>query len=114
MGEKTPTKLVVCELKTRYHQDGWRERAETVHEEHANYMADLWRRGVLWSGGPSLDEDTAMEIFSVDSVEEAMEAQRNAPIYTLGYLYDDEYWEWRPSHWPPACTDIDPNSGKRT
>lgn len=101
MDERPLTKLVVCELKTRYHEEGWRARADTVHDEHHRYMVDLWERGILWGGGPSADEDKAIEFYAVDSIEEAMEAQRNAPVYKVGYLYDDTYWEWCPSHWPP-------------
>ena len=101
MEERLLTKLVVCELKTRYAEEGWRDLAETVHDEHSRYMTDLWERGILWAGGPSIDENTAIEFYAVDSIEEAMRAQRNAPIYVMGYLYDDEYWEWSPSHWPP-------------
>ena len=64
-------------------------------------MANLWERNIFWAGGPLVDGKTAIEIYSVDSVEEAMKAQRNAPLYIKGYLYEDKYLEWQPKHWPP-------------
>ncbi len=76
-------------------------------------MTDLWQRGIFWAGGPTLGE-TSIEIYAVDSIEEAIEAQRNAPLCRKGFLHDEEYLEWRPVHWPPPRQDIDPSSGKRT
>jgi uncharacterized protein YciI len=110
MKKRTPDKLFVCLLKS---EDGWDETLASVGKEHSRYMTDLWQRGIFWAGGPTA-EKISIEIYAVDSIEEAMKAQRNAPLYLKGYLHDDKYLEWCPSHWPPLHPDIDPNSGKRT
>jgi uncharacterized protein YciI len=108
-----PHKLFVCLLKSRHDEKGWNEISASVQEAHTRYMIDLWQRGIFWAGGPTA-EKTSIEIFAVDSVDEAIKAQRNAPLYLKGYLHDEKYLEWHPSHWPPLCPDIDPSSGKRS
>jgi hypothetical protein len=112
MKKKTPPKLIVCMLKVRHGKKASENVQDGTLEEHARYMADLWRRGIFWAGGPSADGKTALEIYSVDSIEEAMKAQRNAPHYINGHLYEDTYWEWTPRHWPPPTPGIDPSTGK--
>lgn len=114
MVKKIPDKLFLCMMKTKYAEKGGKELAESVYDEHTRYMSDLWEKGIFWAGGPTVDGDPAIEIYSVDSVEEAMKAQRNAPIYLNGYVYDDKYWEWHPMHWPPPTPNIDPSTGKKT
>lgn len=112
MKNNGPKKLVVCLLKTRWGDPEYEEIHRNAIQDHARYMSDLWQKGIFWAGGPLGEGSTAMEIFAVDSIEEAMEAQQNAPQYLSGYLYADEYHEWNPRHWPPARADIDPASGK--
>jgi uncharacterized protein YciI len=113
MKQKTPKKLFVCLLKTRHGEEGWGDVSKSVQVEHTHYMTDLWQRGIFWAGGPCAKGQPSIEIYSVDTVEEAMKAQRNAPLYLKGFLYGEEYLEWNPVHWPPPCPDIDPDSGKR-
>jgi uncharacterized protein YciI len=110
MMKKAPKKLFICHVKTNKEK---KEAIARVHEEHNRYMTDLWRRGIFWAGGPT-DAKYSIQIYAVDSLEEAMQAQRNAPYYRVGFEYGDEYVEWRPVHWPPLRPDIDPDSGKRT
>jgi uncharacterized protein YciI len=107
-----PYKLVVCLLKTRAADEAFREVRAKAADEHARYMSALWRRQVFWAGGPLADGTTALEIYSVDSIEDAMQAQRNAPHYKSGFLYDDQYFEWTPRHWPPSGPELDPFTGK--
>jgi hypothetical protein len=114
MEKKAPDKLFLCLLNTRVGEKDWESIAEGVHAEHARYMADLWQRGIFWAGGPQADGKIAIEIYSVESVEEAARAQRNAPLYIKGYLYEDTYMEWHPRHWPPAYPDISPLTGKKS
>jgi len=111
MKKKIPGKLFVCLLQSRHNEDGWDEVAASVQVEHTHYMTDLWRRGIFWAGGPT-EQKISIEIYAVDSVEEAMEAQRSAPLYRTGYLHDEEYLEWRPAHWPPLHPDMHPSTGK--
>ncbi len=115
MKQKTPKKLFICILKNRRGDTYYEGIAKGIWEsgEHERYMTDLWQRGIFWAGGPT-DSTTSIEIYSVDSVEEAKKAQRNAPLYVKGVLYEDKYLEWHPMHWPPPPgPDINPSSGKR-
>jgi uncharacterized protein YciI len=115
MQQKTHKKLFVCLLKNRAGDAFYEDLKKGLKEsgEHARYMTDLWQRGIFWAGGPTADPKTSIEIYSVDSVEEAIEAQRHAPLYVKGYLYEDKYLEWHPAHWPPPTLDINPSSGKK-
>jgi uncharacterized protein YciI len=109
---KNDGRLFVCTLKTRCGEEAYEEIHKRAIPDHARYMSDLWRRGIFWAGGPIDDGATALEIYKADTLEEAMEAQRNAPQYLNGYLYDDQYSEWHLRHWPPARSDLDPATGK--
>ena len=100
MKQTSPEKLFVCLLKVR-NDEGAERIGKAIGEEHGRYMADLWQRGIFWAGGPSADPTIGMEIYAVDSVEEAKKAMRNAPLYVKGVLYEDKYFEWRPKMWPP-------------
>ena len=100
MKQTSPEKLFVCLLKMRHDEDA-EGIIVTISEEHGRYMADLWQKGIFWAGGPSADSTIAIEIYAVDSVEDAIKAQRNAPLYVKGVLYGDKYFEWRPKHLPP-------------
>jgi uncharacterized protein YciI len=113
MKKKTPKNLFICLLKTRNGDASWEEISRNAQEEHTSYMTDLWQKGIFWAGGPSADRKTGIEIYSVDSLEEAMKAQRNAPKYIKGFLYEDKYLEWNPVHWPFPISGIDPSSGRR-
>lgn len=106
---KAPNKLFICLLKS---EGGWDESLTNAGKEHSCYMTELWKRGIFWAGGPTA-ENISIEIYSVDTVEEAMKAQRAGPLYLKGYLHDDKYLEWNPVHWPPQHPGIDPDSGKR-
>jgi uncharacterized protein YciI len=88
-------KLFVCLVKER-HDKAAEDIFRATSEEHRRYMQDLWQRGILWAGGPSTCPTAGIEIYAVDSVEEAMKAQRNSPLYVKGALYDDFYYEWHP------------------
>jgi uncharacterized protein YciI len=112
MGNAASKKMFVCLLKTRADDRAYDEAHANAQRDHTRYMSELWRRGVFWAGGPLSGGKIALEIYSVDSLEQAMEAQRNAPHYKSGFLYEDEYFEWTPRHWPPALPNIDPSSGK--
>jgi uncharacterized protein YciI len=115
MERVSPKILFVCLLKTRHGDAYYEEIKKSLGEskEHARYMTDLWQRGIFWAGGPTADPKTSIEIYSVDSLEEAIEAQRNAPLYAKGYLYEDTYLEWHPAHWPPPTPGINPSTGKK-
>ena len=104
--------MVVCLLQSRAADDAYREVRAKEAEEQARYMSWLWRKGIYWAGGPLDAGSMAMEIYTVDSMEEAVKAQRNAPHYRSGVLYDDQYFEWTPRHWPPARPDVNPSSGE--
>ena len=95
-----PEKLIVCLLKMR-HDEVAEGIFQAVSEEHGRHMIDLWEKGILWAGGPSADSSIGVEIYSVDTIEEAMKFQRNAPLYVKGVLYDDKYFEWQPKRLPP-------------
>jgi hypothetical protein len=111
--KKIPNKLYVCLLKTRSKVEGWEGSIDELKKEQAVYMTDLWYKGIFWAGGPSAGGKPSIEIYSVNTIEEAQKAQRNAPLYTKGFLFADEYLEWTPKHWPPPTPDIDPSSGVR-
>jgi uncharacterized protein YciI len=100
MKPKNPEKLFLCLLKTKPVK-GPEDMLKAIREKHARYMGDLWQKGIFWAGGPTADGSIAIEIYSVDTVEEAQKAQRNAPLYVNGFLYEDKYFEWHPKHWPP-------------
>jgi uncharacterized protein YciI len=112
MQQKVPQKLFICMLKTRFGEKSYESIHEAAQEEHTRYMSDLWQRGIFWAGGPGPGRTIAIEIYSVETVEEAMKAQRNAPHYRSGYIYEDQYLEWTPRHWPPLRPNIEPASGK--
>ena len=111
MEKRIPKKLIVCLLKNKRGEEGWSEITAGVQKEHTKYMTDLWQKGIFWAGGPT-KENISIEIYAVDTVEEAMEAQRNAPLYKTGFQYEEEYLEWTPAHWPPLRPGLDPKSGK--
>lgn len=112
MKQKSPQKLFVCLLKNS-HGDEEIKKGIPDTSKHGQYMTDLWQKGTFWAGGPA-DAQTAIQIYSVDSLDEAIKAQRNAPMYVNGILYEDKYLEWTPVHWPPPpAADIDPSTGKR-
>lgn len=112
MGSDAPKKMFVCLLKTREDDRAYDEIHANGQKDHTRYMTELWSKGIFWAGGPLQGGKIALEVFRVNSLEEAMEAQRNAPHYKSGFLYEDEYFEWDPRHWPPGTPNIDPNSGK--
>ena len=97
MGRKAPNMMVVCLLKTRAGILEYEETHARDAQDNARYMSWLWRKGVYWAGGPVDGGRLALHIYSVDSVEKAKGAQRNAPDYKSGFLYDDEYFEWTPT-----------------
>ncbi len=112
MKKNSPFKLIVCILKARHGEKAFESIHDRFAEEHSRYMSDLWQKGIFWAGGPLADGKTALEIYAVGTIEEAKKAQRNAPHYISGYLYDDTYTEWTPRHLPPPTPGIDPASGK--
>jgi len=99
MKKTNPEKLFVCMVKER-HDKAAQDIFQSVSEEHRRYVTDLWQRGILWAGGPSTHPSAGIEIYAVDSIEEAIEAQRNAPLYVRGVIYDDTYYEWHPKLLP--------------
>ena len=99
MKKTKPEKLFVCLVKER-HDKAAQEIFQATSEEHRRYVMDLWERGILWAGGPSMYPSAGIEIYAVDSVEEAVKVQRNAPLYVKGIIYDDTYYEWHPKLLP--------------
>lgn len=103
MKRANPKKLFVCLVKER-HDKVSEDIFKTTSEEHRLYMTDLWQRGILWAGGPLAYPTAGIEIYAVDTIEEAIKAQRKAPLYVKGALYDDTYFEWRPKLLPPQTS----------
>lgn len=108
--KKLPNKLFVCLLKTGSPEE-LKRIAESIGDGQSRYMTDLYKKGIFWAGGPTVG-GVSIEIYSVDTVEEAMKAQRNAPLYLRGYLHDEQYLEWHPNHWPTVHPEIDLATGK--
>jgi uncharacterized protein YciI len=105
MERTTPEKLFVCISKMRptlaealdkFYTEGTPVPADlqAIREKHLHYVYDLGERGIVWLGGPSADLMTGLNIYAVDSVEEARKAQQNDPYYANELWYDDEYFEW--------------------
>ena len=113
MEKKAPNKLIICISKRRRIGKSNEAEHHATAGAHIQYMTDLWQKGIFWAGGPLADGKTAVEIFAVDTIEEAQKAFREAPHYITGYFYADKYMEWSPKHWPPPTPGIDPSSGKK-
>ena len=105
MERTTPEKLFVCEYKfapslaqalDRFYAEGIPVPAEiqAIRVEHLRYMKELSETGVMWEGGPFADFTGGINIFAVDSLEEARKAQENEPYYINGLFYDAKYSEW--------------------
>jgi uncharacterized protein YciI len=104
MALKTPAKLFVsiCKIKRSYDEAVKKADKENVplpleqqsiREGHAQYTRELIERNVLWMGGPSPDL-VSMNIFAVDSAEEAKKIQQGDPLFISGIFYDPLYFEW--------------------
>lgn len=63
-------------------------------ESHLRYVHDLEERGILWAGGPFADWTGGINIYAVDSLEEARKTQENEPYHANGLSYDARYFEW--------------------
>jgi uncharacterized protein YciI len=66
---------------------------QAIRESHLRYIYDL-AKNILWAGGPFADWTGGINIFAVDSLEEAKKAQENEPYYANGLMYDAKYSEW--------------------
>jgi hypothetical protein len=107
MEETTPEKLFVCICKVKSAYSGTVDkffaegglvpsdiaairRARVLNEQ------DLIQKGLIWLGGPLSGADCQMSlnVFAVDSIEEARTLQRRDPAYVNGLFYDDQYFEW--------------------
>ena len=91
MKQKSPKKLFVCLLKNRHSVEDIKNGIIDIRNQ-GRYMTDLWQKGIFWAGGPAVGQ-TAIQIYSVDSLDDAVKAQRNAPMYIEGSLYEDKYLE---------------------
>jgi uncharacterized protein YciI len=98
-------KLFICEYKFapsvaqavgRFYAEGIPVPAEiqAIREPHLRYVHDLGKRGILWAGGPFADWTGGINIYAVDSLEEAKKAQENEPYHANGLSYDAKYSEW--------------------
>ncbi len=105
MSEKTPEKLFVClskmrptlvEALDRFYKEGVPVPADlqAIREQHLRYVYDISKRGIVWAGGPSADLSGSLNIYAVNSIEEAKKVQQNDPYYKSGLWYDDQYFEW--------------------
>ena len=105
MEQITPAKLFVCicqhspylvESSNNYYGEGVPVPAElqAIRQEHIRYMYDISKSGILWLGGPSADYTHTINVFAVDSLEKAREAQQNDPYYVQGLIHNDRYLEW--------------------
>ena len=106
MEEKAPEKLFICitkmnqkhaEMFTNYFDKGIPIPAELkdARRKHVLYYEDLVKRGIVWLAGSWTDHTGGMQIFAVNSLEEAKKAQRNDPFFISGTMYDDTYHEWQ-------------------
>jgi uncharacterized protein YciI len=106
MEEIMPKKLFVCICKTnqqpaeifsKYFNEGVPIPSELqeTRSKHVRYYEDLASKGILWLAGSWADHTGGMQIFAVDSLEEAQQIQRNDPFFVNGTMYDDEYYEWQ-------------------
>ena len=105
MAGKTPEKLFVCifRVKAYYYKNVDRLNAKgiplppklkAIRERRVQFTGELMEKGVLWMGGPAVDAPLSMNIFAVDSIEEAIKLQRNDPCFAEGLFYNDKYFEW--------------------
>ncbi len=105
MESTTPEKLFVCLYKIapslteaigKFYTEGTPLPAElqAVRENHLRYQYDMSIKDMMWAGGPAADPTRGLNIFAVDSLEEARKAQQNDPYSVHGLFYDDEYFEW--------------------
>jgi uncharacterized protein YciI len=105
MERATPGKLFVCEYKFapslrqalgRFYADGIPVPADiqAIREPHLRYVYDLAAKGILWAGGPFSDWTGGINVYAVDSLEEAKKAQENEPYHANGLFYDAKYAEW--------------------
>jgi hypothetical protein len=104
MATTTPEKLFVCVFKVK---QSYAESIDKLYEEkvpmqpeiqairegHTEYTRGLIEKGILWMGGHS-PNFVGMNIFAVDSLEEAKKIQENDPCYKNGLFYDAMCFEY--------------------
>jgi uncharacterized protein YciI len=106
MEESVPEKLFVCinkmnldhaKMFARYFDEGIPLPVEMLESrrKHVQYYEDLAKKGTVWLAGSWGDHTGGMQIFAVDSLEEAQKVQRNDPFFISGTMYDDTYYEWQ-------------------
>ena len=59
-------------------------------------MADFWPKSLILDGRPTKG-NLSIEIYMDDTVEEAVEARQNTPLYKTGFQFDEKYLEWTPA-----------------
>ena len=106
MEETTPEKLFICitkmnqkhaEMFANYFDKGIPIPVELqdARRKHGLYYEHLVKKGIVWLAGSWTDHTGGMQIFAVNSLEEAKKAQRNDPFFISGTMYDDTYHEWQ-------------------
>jgi uncharacterized protein YciI len=106
MEEKAPEKLFICVTKmNQKHAEIFADyfnkgipipaKLQEARRKHVLYYEDLVKRGIVWLAGSWTDHTGGMQIFAVNSLEEAKKAQRNDPFFINGTMYDDTYHEWQ-------------------
>lgn len=88
---RTPEKLFVCLSKLASFPKG----AGAILREHFRYQYDyLAERGITWAGGVLGNFEGSLQIYTVNSVEDARKAVQNDPFSVNGIFYDNEYFQW--------------------
>jgi hypothetical protein len=100
-----PKKLIVCifKVKSYYSKNVARlmneykplpPKLKAIRDKRVEYTRDVMSKKVLWMGGPAIELPLSINVFTVDSVEEARKIQRKDPCFACGLFYDDKYFEW--------------------
>lgn len=90
-GRKIPDRLFFCFSRMKPLLKG---SGELVREHFLYQFGYLCKEGLIWAGGPLDDYDACLQIFSVNSIEEAKRAVQEDPFYINGIFYDNEFYEW--------------------
>jgi hypothetical protein len=100
-----PNKLIVCifKVKSYYSKNVDRlmkeykplpPKLKAIRDKRVEFTRDVMGKKVLWMGGPAIGLPLSINVFAVDSIEEARKIQQKDPCFACGLFYDDKYFEW--------------------
>jgi uncharacterized protein YciI len=103
--KKSPKKLFACickyDAEVRPKLVALFERGEplppdltAIREKHVFHQHAVAKMGVIWASGPAVDFSVALQIYSLDSLEEAKRLVHEDEYYKAGVWHSDEWFEW--------------------